>query len=101
MNSSRKTTSPRRFDIFVCAPPLELALERPRVEPDPEALQRALDLLQHHGHGIALQAGELVDVRAPVAVLRRLLAAPSRLHRRPEALHLRASVVVVVLALDR
>ena len=44
--------------------------------------------------------GELGDVLAVVAVLGRLLAAPHRLDRRAEAVHLRARVVVVVLALD-
>ena len=38
---------------------------------------------------------------APVAVLGRLLPAPHRLDRGAEAVHLRAGVVVVVLALDR
>ena len=37
---------------------------------------------------------------AVIAVLRRLLPAPHRLDRRAESLHLRAGVVVVVLALD-
>src|SRR5205085_9873654 len=66
-------------------PVLELALARPRVEADPEALQRALDLLEHDRHRIALGARQLVDVRALVAVLRRLLPAPARLDRGPEA----------------
>ena len=68
---------------------------------DPEALERRLDLLEHRRHRIALERGELGDVRALVAVLGRLLPAPDRLDRGPEALHLRAGVVVVVLALDR
>ena len=37
---------------------------------------------------------------AVVAVLRWLLPAPRRFDRLPEAIHLRAGVVVVVLALD-
>ena len=43
---------------------------------------------------------ELRDVVAVVAVLRRLLPTPHRVDRRAEAVHLRARVVVVVLALD-
>ena len=67
---------------------------------DAEPLERPLDLLQHQRHRIALQGGEVVDVCTPIAVLGRLLPAPHRLDRRPESLHLRARVVVVVLALD-
>ena len=52
-------------------------------------------------HRVARRARELGDVVAVVAVLGRLLAAPHRVDRRAEALHLRAGVVVVVLALDR
>ena len=81
-------------------PLLELALQPEAVEVDAEPLERRLDLLQHQRHRIALQGGEVVDVRTPIAVLRWLLAAPHRLDRRPEPLHLRARVVVVVLALD-
>src|SRR5205823_489210 len=81
-------------------PQLELALERPRVEVDPEALERSLDLLQHRRNGIARRAGQLLDVGPAVAVLRRLLAAPPRLDGGPEPLHLSPRVVVVVLALD-
>ncbi len=68
---------------------------------DPEALERLLDLLEHLRHGIAFERGQVGDVRAVVSVLGRLLAPPNRLDRGPEALHLGASVVVVVLALDR
>ena len=67
---------------------------------DPEALQRLLDPVQHLRHGIAGTLRELRDVLAAVAVLRRLLATPHRLHRGMKALHLRPRVVVVVLALD-
>ena len=55
---------------------------------------------QHRGDRVALQGGELVDVVALVAVLGRLLPAPHRLDRGAEPVHLRAGVVVVVLALD-
>ena len=78
----------------------ELALERPRVEMDAEPLERRLDPRQHRRDRVALEGGELADVVALVAVLRRLLPAPHRLHRSAEELHLRAGVVVVVLALD-
>src|SRR5438045_3930076 len=67
---------------------------------DPEALHRLLDRGEHLGHGIALLRRERDDVRAAVAVLRHLLAAPQRLHRGAETVYLRAGVVVVVLALD-
>ncbi len=79
----------------------ELALQRPRVEVDPEPLERRLDLLEHPRHRVALDLRQLRDVRAPIAVLGRLLPAPDRLDRGAEAIHLRARVVVVVLALDR
>ncbi len=52
------------------------------------------------GTRIAVELRELGDVLALVAVLGRLLAAPRRLDGRCETLHLRAGVVVVVLALD-
>ena len=52
------------------------------------------------GTGSLVGGGELGDVLAPVAVLGRLLPAPDRLDRGAEALHLRAGVVVVVLARD-
>src|SRR4051812_12764012 len=81
-------------------PLLELALQAEAVEVDPESLERRLDLLQHERHRIALARSEVVDVRTLVAVLRRLLAAPHCLDRRPEPTDLRARVVVVVLALD-
>ena len=81
-------------------PLLELALERPGVEMDAEALERRLDLRQHRGHGVAVQLGQRVHVLTLVAVLRRLLAAADGVHGCPELLHLRAGVVVVVLALD-
>ena len=79
---------------------LDVALPLPRVEVDAEALERRLDPLEHRRHRIAGKRRELRDVLAVVAVLGRLLAAPHRLDRRVEALHLRAGVVVVVLALD-
>src|SRR5436190_2661997 len=78
---------------------LERALERERVEMDAEALQRRLDRVQHLRNRVALVCGELADVVAAVAVLRRLLAAPRRLDRRPEQVELPSRVVVVVLAL--
>ena len=73
---------------------------RPGVEVDAEALERRLDPLEHHRNRVAGERGELGHVRARVAVLRRLLTAPERVDGRPEAVHLRAGVVVVVLALD-
>ena len=66
---------------------------------DAEALERRLDLLEHRRDGVARDGGELGDVGPLVAVFRRLLPAPDRIHRRVEALHLSAGVVVVVLAL--
>src|SRR5579885_59482 len=81
-------------------PLLEHALARPRVEVDAEALERVLDPLPHVRDGIAGQLGQLADVLAAVAVLGRLAALAHRLDRRAEAVHLRAGVVVVVLALD-
>ena len=78
----------------------ELALPAEAVEVDPEPLEGRLDLLEHQRHRIALQRGEVLDVGAPVAVLRRLLPTPRSLHRGAEALHLATRVVVVVLALD-
>ena len=65
-------------------PLLELALQDPGVEVDPEALERRLDLRQHLGHRVALLARQLRDVLAPVAVLRWLLPAPDRLDRGSE-----------------
>ena len=79
---------------------LDAALELPRVEVDAEALERRLDPLEHGRHGIAGKRRELGDVLALVAVLGWLLPAPHRLDRGVKALHLRAGVVVVVLALD-
>ena len=79
---------------------LDLGLPRPRVEVDAEALERRLHLREHRRHRVARQRGELLHVRAAIAVLRRLFATPQRLDRLVEALHLRAGVVVVVLALD-
>jgi hypothetical protein len=67
---------------------------------DPEALERGFDLRQHRRDGIAFCRGQLRDVLALVAVLRRFLPAANRLDRGAELLHLRARVVVVVLALD-
>src|SRR5215831_9642834 len=75
--------------------PLELALLRPAVEVDPEAVERLLDLLQHSGDRVSRARRELVDVGTPIAVLGWLLPAPPRLHGGPELLHLRAGVVVV------
>ena len=67
---------------------------------DAEPLERRLDPRQHRRDRIALEGGELADVVPLVAVLRRLLPTPDRLHRRAKELHLRAGIVVVVLALD-
>ena len=60
---------------------LELALQRPRVEVDAEALERGLDLGEHRRNRVAVQLGQGEDVLAVVAVLRRLLA-PSSAPRR-------------------
>ena len=68
---------------------------------DAEALERRLDPVDHRVNGVAVPLRELRDVRALIAVLGRLLAAPHRLDRRSEALDLAAAVVEVVLALDR
>jgi hypothetical protein len=67
---------------------------------DPEALQRRLDLLQHLRHRVAVEGGEVANVIPLVAVLRGLLPVPNGRDRGAETLHLRAGVVVVVLALD-
>ena len=53
------------------------------------------------GTGSPSTLRQLGDVRTLIAVLRRVLPAPDRLDRGAEAIHLRAGVVVVVLALDR
>src|SRR5207248_215618 len=79
---------------------LELALQGPGVEVDAKAVERSLDLLEHARDGILVTRGQLLHVRAVVAVLGRLLSAAPRLDRGAELLHLRAGVVVVVLALD-
>ncbi len=63
-------------------------------------VERPLDLLEHPRHRVLVARRELVDIGAAVAVLGGLLPSPSRLDRGPELLHLRAGVVVVVLALD-
>ena len=52
------------------------------------------------GDRIAVLAGEVGDVLPAVAVFGRLLPTPKRLDGCAEAVHLRAGVVVVVLALD-
>src|SRR5207302_740983 len=70
------------------------------VEVNTEAVERALDLLEHARYGILVARSQLVDIRASVAVLGRLLPAPPRIDGGPELLHLSAGVVVVVLALD-
>ena len=67
---------------------------------DTEALEGRLDLLEHPRQRVPRLARELGDVLAAVAVLGRLLAAANRLDGFPKAPHLRAGVVVVVLALD-
>jgi hypothetical protein len=89
------------------------ALREEAVEVDPEPLQRALDPLHHVLHAqhrelvrVALGravdfGGELGDVVALVAALRRLLAAGARPDRLAEEPHLGPVVVDVVLALDR
>jgi hypothetical protein len=66
---------------------------RTQVEP----LERRLDRSEHVRHRIAVELRQIVDVLADVAVLRRLLAAAARIDRRPEAIHLPAGVVEVVL----
>ena len=82
-------------------PLLELALHRPGVEVDPEALERRLDpVAASAGTGSSGSCRQLGDVVALVAVLGRLLPAPPRLDGGAELLHLGAGVVVVVLALD-
>src|SRR5439155_3456957 len=65
-----------------------------------EALERLLDVLSHQVDGIPCLARELRDVVAPIAVLGRLLPTSRRLDGLAEPVHLRAGVVVVVLALD-
>ena len=80
--------------------PFDDALALPGVEVDPEALERLLHRLEHRGDRIALVAGEVLDVRAVVAVLGDRLAVPRGLDGEAEALHLTARIVVVVLALD-
>ena len=79
---------------------LDDALPLEAVEVDAEPLERRLDLPEHPRDGVALLAGEHRDVLAPVAVLRRLFSPPDGVDRRAEEVHLRAGVVVVVLALD-
>ena len=65
------------------------------------SLELLLDLPHHQLHRIALARGDLLDVRARVAVLGRLLSPPPCLDRLTERVDLPADVVVVVLALDR
>ena len=79
---------------------LDLGLARAGVELDAEALEGSLHRGEHPGNGVARIRSELVHVLAVISVLGRLFASPQRLDRRVEALHLRARVVVVVLALD-
>ena len=88
---SRRARSGRRC--------LDRALAAPRVEVDAEPLERRLDRLaaSRRPGRLALEVAEVVAV---VAVLGRRLPAPHRLDRRAELVHLRAGVVVVVLALD-
>ena len=80
--------------------PFEVGFALPRVEVDPEALERLLDPLEHRGHGIAVERRQVSHVVAPVPVLGRLLPAPDCVDGGVEALHLRTGIVVVVLALD-
>ena len=82
-------------------PLLTTRLAGPGVEVDAELLELLLDLPHHQLHRIALAHGDLLDVRARVAVLRRLLSPPPCLDRLTERVDLPADVVVVVLALDR
>ena len=67
---------------------------------DPEALEGLLDLLEHLRDGVAFERGQIDEVGALIAILGRLLSSADRLHGRPEPVHLRTGVVVVVLALD-
>ncbi len=77
---------------------LQLALQRPGVEMDPEPLEGGLDAFEHRCHGIAACLGQLGDVVPEVAALRRLFTAAPRLDGLAELVHLGARVVVVVLA---
>ena len=67
---------------------------------DAETLHRLLDRREHLRDRIAFLSCKLDDVLALVAVLGHGLAAAKRVDRRAEAVHLRARVVVVVLARD-
>jgi hypothetical protein len=67
---------------------------------DPEPLHRLLDQLQHLRDRIPVEQGEIAEVLAVIPVLGRLLTAPDRVDGGAEAVHLRARVVVVVLAPD-
>ena len=67
---------------------------------DAEALERCLDAVQHLRHGIAGGARELLYVLPLVAVLRDRFALAHGLDGGAKAVHLRAGVVVVVLARD-
>src|SRR5581483_171909 len=78
---------------------LDLALVCPRVEVNPETLERLLDPQTHRGHRIG-RTDELGEVFAAVAVLWRFLPTHDGGDRLAKAVHLRAGVVVVVLARD-
>ena len=65
---------------------------------DAESLQGVLDRREHLRHRIAVGRRELLDVRALVSVLGDRLPTPERRDRLAKAVHLRAGVVVVVLA---
>ena len=79
---------------------LDDALALEAVEVDAEPLEGGLDLAEHPRDRVALLACEAGDVLAAVAVLGWLLSAPDGVDGRAEEVHLRAGVVVVVLALD-
>ena len=68
---------------------------------DPEALERGFDLLEHGSDRVGVELRELPHVVAVVSVHGRIFSPPDRIDRGPKAVHLRAGVVVVVLALNR
>src|SRR5262249_4194623 len=81
-----RRSGPDRLDLLVRVEPgqepseatLELALQGPGVEVDAKAVERVLDLLEHPRNRVARARRELVDVRAAIAGLGRLLPTPPR-----------------------